>query len=203
MKYLRKLGIVLRSCRPLANDTPDATVCVDCFKRSDRKNSRSRRVRVATNSSMSSVQPVSSTVAVVRATVHSWSWRFLGGSYRFRRGAACHRPRRRSHRPGRELPRRRGVETSRARWGCYQWTDVLGDRPSIRPCSRLAPRFRWAMAVSASAQPSAHTVPLNTSRHCRSGAKSSEDCASSISVATRLTPSPVLATETCGFPARL
>ena len=79
----------------------------------------------------------------------------------------------------------------------------LGDRPSIRPCSRFAPRFRWAMAFSASAQPSARTVPLNTSRRCRSGAKSSEDCASSISVATRLTPSPVLATETCGFPARI
>ena len=79
----------------------------------------------------------------------------------------------------------------------------LGDRPSIRLCSRFAPRFRGAMAFSASAQPSARTVPLKTSRRCRSGAKSSADCASSRSVATRLTPSPVLATETCGFPARI
>jgi hypothetical protein len=44
--------------------------------------------------------------------------------------------------------------------------------------------------------------PLNLPRRCRSGAKSSEDCGSNISVATRPIPSPVLATETCGFPAR-
>ena len=44
----------------------------------------------------------------------------------------------------------------------------------------------------------AHSPPLNSLRRGSRGAKSSEDCASSISVATRLTPSPVLATETCG-----
>jgi hypothetical protein len=80
---------------------------------------------------------------------------------------------------------------------------VLGACPSIIPCSRFATGFCWASAWSASAQTSARTIPLNTSRRCRSGAKSSEDCASSISVATRLTPSPILATETCGFPARI
>jgi len=38
--------------------------------------------------------------------------------------------------------------------------------------------------------------PLNSSRRCRSGAKSSEDCGSSRSVATRPTLSPVLVTKT-------
>ena len=46
------------------------------------------------------------------------------------------------------------------------------------------------------------TIPLNLPRRCRSGARSSKDCGSSISVATRPTLSPGLATETCGSLAR-
>src|SRR5271157_2669203 len=80
----------------------------------------------------------------------------------------------------------------------------LGACPSIRLCSRIAHGFRWALAFSATAPAlGAHYPPLNSSRRCRSGAKSSEDCGSSRSVATRPTPSPVLVTKTCGFPARI
>src|SRR5271157_5689516 len=80
----------------------------------------------------------------------------------------------------------------------------LGACPSIRLCSRIAPGFRWALAFSATAPAlGAHYPPLNSSRCCRSGAKSSEGCGSSRSVATRPTPSPVLVTKTCGFPARI
>src|SRR5271157_582289 len=78
----------------------------------------------------------------------------------------------------------------------------LGACPNICSCSRMAAGFRWALAFSASAQPCARTIPLNLPRRCRSGARSSKDCGSSISVATRPTLSPDLATETCGFPAR-
>ena len=46
------------------------------------------------------------------------------------------------------------------------------------------------------------TIPLNLPRRCRSGARSSKDCGSSRSVATRPTLSPGLATETCGSLAR-
>src|SRR5271157_1506861 len=81
---------------------------------------------------------------------------------------------------------------------------ALGACPSIRLCSRIAHGFRWALAFSATAPAlGAHYPPLNSSRRCRSGAKSSEDCGSSRSVATRPTPSPVLVTKTCGFPARI
>src|SRR5271157_1976666 len=81
---------------------------------------------------------------------------------------------------------------------------MLGACPSICLCSRIAPGFRWALAFSATAPAlGAHYPPLNSSRRCRSGAKSSEDCGSSRSVATRPTPSPVLVTKTCGFPARI
>ena len=74
----------------------------------------------------------------------------------------------------------------------------LGACPNICSCSRMAAGFRWALAFSASAQPCARTVPLNLPRRCRSGPRSSKDCGSSISVATRPTLSPGLATETCG-----
>jgi hypothetical protein len=80
--------------------------------------------------------------------------------------------------------------------------EILGACPNICSCSRMAAGFRWALAFSASAQPCARTIPLNLPRRCRSGARSSKDCGSSISVATRPTLSPGLATETCGFPAR-
>src|SRR5208282_2512608 len=80
--------------------------------------------------------------------------------------------------------------------------DGLGACPNICSCSRMAAGFRWALAFSASAQPCARTIPLNRPRRCRSGARSSKDCGSSISVATRPTLSPGLAIETCGFPAR-
>ena len=78
----------------------------------------------------------------------------------------------------------------------------LGACPNICSCSRMAAGFRWALAFSASAQPCARAVPLNLPRRCRSGARSSKDCGSSISVATRPTLSPGLATETYGFLAR-
>ena len=78
----------------------------------------------------------------------------------------------------------------------------LGACPNICSCSRMAAGFRWALAFSASAQPYARTIPLNLPRRCRSDARSSKDCGSSISVATRPTLSPGLATETCGFLAR-
>ena len=78
----------------------------------------------------------------------------------------------------------------------------LGACPNICSCSRMAAGFRWALAFSASAQPCARTIPLNRPRRCRSGARSSKDCGSSISVATRPTLSPGLATETCEFLAR-
>jgi hypothetical protein len=78
----------------------------------------------------------------------------------------------------------------------------LGACPNICSCSRMAAGFRWALAFSASAQPCARTIPLNLPRRCRSGARSSKDCGSSISVATRPTLSPGLATETCGSLAR-
>ena len=79
---------------------------------------------------------------------------------------------------------------------------VLGACPNICSCSRMAAGFRWALAFSASAQPCARTIPLNLPRRCRSGARSSKDCGSSRSVATRPTLSPGLATETCGSLAR-
>src|SRR5271157_5155124 len=78
----------------------------------------------------------------------------------------------------------------------------LGACPNICSCSRMAAGFRWALAFSASAQPCARTIPLNLPRRCRSDARSSKHCGSSISVATRPTLSPGLATETCGFLAR-
>ena len=78
----------------------------------------------------------------------------------------------------------------------------LGACPNICSCSRMAAGFRWALAFSASAQPCARTIPLNLPRRCRSGARSSKDCGSSRSVATRPTLSPGLATETCGSLAR-
>ena len=78
----------------------------------------------------------------------------------------------------------------------------LGACPNICSCSRMAAGFRWALAFSASAQPYVRTIPLNLPRRCRSDARSSKDCGSSISVATRPTLSPGLATETCGFLAR-
>ena len=80
--------------------------------------------------------------------------------------------------------------------------DILGACPNICSCSRMAAGFRWALAFSASAQPCARTIPLNLPRRCRSGARSSKDCGSSRSVATRPTLSPGLATETCGSLAR-
>ena len=79
---------------------------------------------------------------------------------------------------------------------------ALGACPNICSCSRMAAGFRWALAFSASAQPCARTIPLNLPRRCRSGARSSKDCGSSRSVATRPTLSPGLATETCGSLAR-
>jgi transposase len=79
---------------------------------------------------------------------------------------------------------------------------ALGACPNICSCSRMAAGFRWALAFSASAQPCARTLPLNRPRRCRSGARSSKDCGSSRSVATRPTLSPGRATETCGFLAR-
>ena len=81
-------------------------------------------------------------------------------------------------------------------------TRWLGACPNICSCSRMAAGFRWALAFSASAQPCARTIPLNLPRRCRSGARSSKDCGSSRSVATRPTLSPGLATETCGSLAR-
>ena len=88
------------------------------------------------------------------------------------------------------------------RYGCAVLSVGLGACPNICSCSRMAAGFRWALAFSASAQPCAHTIPLNLPRRCRSGARSSKDCGSSISVATRPTLSPGLATETYGFLAR-
>ena len=38
---------------------------------------------------------------------------------------------------------------------------ILGTRPNICSCSRMAAGFRWALAFSASAQPCARTIPLN------------------------------------------
>ena len=50
-KYVRNFFRTrLRSCHPLAKETSDRTVSLDCFMRSDMQNSRSRRVRVARNS---------------------------------------------------------------------------------------------------------------------------------------------------------
>ena len=102
---------------------------------------------------------------------------------------------------------RRSVQRGRP-FGQPEWQKEIAKRlglgacPNICSCSRMAAGFRWALAFSASAQPCARTIPLNLPRRCRSGARSSKDCGSSISVATRPTLSPGLATETCGSLAR-
>ena len=59
---------------------------------------------------------------------------------------------------------------------CYLCNFSAGACPNICSCSRMAARFRWALAFSASAQPCARTIPLNLPRRCRSGARSSKDC---------------------------
>ena len=63
---------------------------------------------------------------------------------------------------------------------------VSENSPMFRPRTGL----RWALAFSASAQPPARTLPLNSRWRCCTAAKSSADCGSSRSVATRLRPSP-------------
>jgi hypothetical protein len=47
----------------------------------------------------------------------------------------------------------------------------LGARPSIRPCSRIAPGCRWALAFVAKALPSARTIPST----CRGAAGPTPD----------------------------
>ena len=79
----------------------------------------------------------------------------------------------------------------------------LGACPNICSCSRMAAGFCWSLAFSASAQPCAALSPSIYPDAGRSGARSSKDCGSSISVATRPTLSPGLAIETCGFPGGL
>ena len=102
----------------------------------------------------------------------------------------------------RAIALRRASTLARDQAALSQELYKLGACPNICSCSRMAAGFRWALAFSASAQPCGATIPLNLPRRCRSGTRSSKDCGSSISVATRPTLSPGLATETCGFLAR-
>jgi len=91
-----------------------------------------------------------------------------------------------------------GGYASTPRVAVYRQAD-LGACPRIRLVSGIGLGFPRGIGLSASAPPSARTIPINPHRHYWIDAKPSEDCAPSRSIAIQPIPLPALVTETCGF----